>query len=95
MEQGNIYQWKMQSISFAVSLALIIEISMIIVEINESFFRYRRPKIIWDQITAIKRFLIKQRINESLDQENQKEMQKQLKLLAIENLKSNDLEKKG
>jgi hypothetical protein len=93
-EQGTILQWKIESLSFAVWLAFIIEISMITVEINESFFRYRRPKIIWDRITALKRLLIKRRINASLDQENQRETQKQLLMLAIENLKSDDLERK-
>lgn len=93
-QQGNIYRWDIRSISYALLIAMIIEISMIIVEINETWFRYRKPQIIWDIISFIRRKLISYRINKSLNEENQKNMQYQLVVLAIENLRSTDLEKK-
>ncbi len=73
---------------------MIINIFVIAYEINNSFIKYKQPKIIWRIIEICRYWLIKRQMDRIFMQKNEQEITRQFARIALEKVRSTDFELK-
>jgi hypothetical protein len=86
--------WDVKNISNAVIIAFIIELSALLLEAQNEYFRYKRPAILFDALSYINYKIISFKIKKSLENEDQRKYYKELIFLAINNIESSEKQKK-
>jgi hypothetical protein len=94
LEQGEISQWSIKIIPNHIALVLFLEFSVTLLEFQNEYLKYRKPEILFKIYDFFYLKWITFKIWLSLRKEDQREFNKQLIILAINNLNTGEKQQK-
>jgi len=94
LEQGEISQWSIKNIPNHIALALFLEFSVTLLEFQNEYLKYRKPDFLFKIYDFFYLKWITLKIRLSIRKEDQQEFNKQLIILAINNLKTGEKQQK-